>query len=117
MYGVIKFQAPFERLKEYDYSPEVRLYKAILTQTIIDASNITETKIAKKLEIEAKIWIFGNSQYFQEVCHKGEIEPGFVIKIAKEAIKLNLAKGSVLYEDKSEKRVQDKRSEQKHIAC
>jgi len=37
MYGVIKFQAPFERLKEYDYSPEVRLYKAILTQAIIDA--------------------------------------------------------------------------------
>jgi hypothetical protein len=30
MYGVIKFQAPFESLKEFDYSPEVRLYKAIL---------------------------------------------------------------------------------------
>lgn len=116
MYGVIKFQAPFERLKEYDYSPEVRLYKAILTQTIIDASNITEVKTAKKLEIEAKIWIFGNSQYFQEVCYMGEIEPDFVIKIAKEAIKLNLAKESMLYEDKTEKRLQDKRCRQKHIA-
>jgi len=92
MYGVIKFQAPFERLKEYDYSPEVRLYKAILTQAIIDASNIVDTKDSKKLELEAKIWIFGNSPYFQEVCHNAEIEPGFVVRIAKEAIKLNCTK-------------------------
>ena len=92
IYGVIKFQAPFERLKEYNYSPEVRLYKAILTQAIIDASNIMDVKDSKKLELEAKIWIFGNSQYFQEVCYNAEIEPGFVIRIAKEAIKLNCTK-------------------------
>ncbi|MDP4708697.1 MAG: hypothetical protein NWS20_01655 [Rickettsiaceae bacterium] len=92
MYGVIKFQAPFERLKEYDYSPEVRLYKAILTQAIIDASNIVEAKDAKKLKLEAKRWIFGNSKYFQEVCYNAKIEPGFVIRIAKEAIKLNCTK-------------------------
>lgn len=92
MYGVIKFQAPFERLKEYNYSPEVRLYKAILTQAIIDLSNVADNKEARRLELEAKKWIFGNSHDFQEICHNAEMSPGFVIKIAKDAIKLNLAK-------------------------
>lgn len=79
-YGVLKFQAPFERLKEYDYTPEVQLYKAILTQAIIDVSNIADIQNAKKIELEAKAWIFSNSKYFQEVCCKAEIEPNFVIK-------------------------------------
>lgn len=92
VYGVIKFQAPFERLKEYDYSPEVRLYKAILTQAMIDASNVSDSPEAKKNEIEAKTWIFGNSSYFQEICYNAEISPSFMIKITKEAIKLNAKK-------------------------
>ena len=41
----------------------------------------------------------------RKVSYMGEIEPDFVIKIAKEAIKLNLAKESMLYEDKTEKRL------------
>lgn len=92
IYGVIKFQAPFERLKEYDLLPEVRLYKAITTQAIIDLSNISERKEAKKHEIDAKMWVFGNSDHFKEVCHDAEIESWFVISIAKEAIKLNAKK-------------------------
>lgn len=92
IYGVIKFQAPFERLKDYDFPPEVRLYKAILTQAIIDASNISAIKEAKKLELEAKTWIFGNSQYFQEVCYYAQMEPGFIIRIMREVIKLNSVK-------------------------
>lgn len=47
MYNVIKFQAPFERLKYYNSSPEVSLYKSIITQAIIDATNILDTAIAK----------------------------------------------------------------------
>ena len=38
MYNVIKFQAPFERLKQYNASSEIILYKAIITQAIIDAT-------------------------------------------------------------------------------
>ncbi|MDA9163410.1 hypothetical protein N9N97_00825 [Rickettsiaceae bacterium] len=92
MYGVIKFQAPFERLKEYDYSPEVRLHKAILAQAIIDSTNVTSGREAKKHEIEAKNWIFGNSDCFRDICCVADMDPGFVIKVAREAIKLNAAK-------------------------
>ena len=83
MYHVMKFQAPFERLKEYNSSPEIILYKAIITQAIIDAPR------AKTLETDAKKWIFSNSDYFQKICYIAGIEPSFVVKITKEAIKLN----------------------------
>ena len=89
MYNVMKFQAPFEHLKEYSPSPEIILYKAIITQAIIDATNISDAPRAKTLETDAKKWIFSNSDYFQKICYIAGIEPSFVVKITKEAIKLN----------------------------
>jgi hypothetical protein len=89
MCNVIKFQTPFERLREYNPSPEICLYKAIITQALIDATNNSDGSYSKKLEKEAKEWIFGDSDYFKEVCHNAEMEPDFVVKIVKEAIKLN----------------------------
>jgi hypothetical protein len=116
IYGVIKFQAPFERLKEYDYSPEVRLYKAILTQAMIDASNVSDSPEAKKYEIEAKTWIFGNSAYFQEVCHNAEINPDFMIQITKEAIKLNSRKRGRSQTTVREKRKQNFKQRYERVA-
>ena len=101
IYGVIKFQAPFERLKEYDYSAEVRLYKAILTQALIDASNISSSSEAKRYELEAKNWVFGDSNYFKEVCYNAEINPDFMRQITKEAIRLNSVKKSDNYKEES----------------
>lgn len=89
MSNVIKFQAPFERLKLYDSSPDVSIHKAIITQAIIDATNISECREAKKLEREAKAWIFGGSEYFKEICMGANIEPSFVVKITKAIIKLH----------------------------
>jgi hypothetical protein len=93
MYNVIKFQAPFERIKKYNASSEVSLYKAIITQAIIDASNSSdECSAAKTIELEAKDWLFNNSDDFNEICCRAEIEPSFVVKIAKDVIKLNRQK-------------------------
>jgi hypothetical protein len=89
MTNVIKFQAPFERIKFYNYSPEVSLMKAIITQAIIDATNISLDKLSKKSEIEAKAWIFGNSEEFKTICLGAEMDPNFVIKIANEVIQLH----------------------------
>lgn len=85
----MKFQAPFERLKEYSASPEITLCKAIITQAIIDATNISDLPRAKLIENDAKKWIFGNDEYFQKICDISGMEPSFVIKITKEAIRLN----------------------------
>ena len=89
MYSVIKFQAPFERLKEYNSSSEIILYKAIVTQAVIDATNISDLPRARAIEKDAKKWIFGNGDYFQKICYIAGIEPDFVMRITKEAIKLN----------------------------
>ena len=92
MSNVIKFQAPFERLKLFDNSPDVNLRKAIITQAIIDASNISEDRKAKKLEREAKNWIFGCGEYFKNICAEACMEPQYVIKLAKQIIKLHRLK-------------------------
>ncbi|WP_341756612.1 MULTISPECIES: hypothetical protein [unclassified Candidatus Tisiphia] len=92
--NVIKFPSPFERLKSYTNSPDVILRKAIITQAIIDATNISEFRIAKKLEQEAKSWIFGGGESFKAICMEGEIEPSFVVRVTKEIIKLHKSKSS-----------------------
>lgn len=92
MSNVIKFQAPFERLKLFDTSPDVNLRKAIITQAIIDASNISDDKIAKRRELEAKAWIFGNDEYFKSICLEANIEASLVVKITKQIIKLHRSK-------------------------
>lgn len=89
MSNVIKFQSPFERLKSYETSPDISLRKAIITQAIIDATNTSNVREAKQLEIEAKAWIFGENEYFKELCVESDMEPSFVIKLAKEIIKLH----------------------------
>jgi len=89
MYSVLKFQAPFERLKEYITSPDARLYKAIITQAIIDATNTSSAPQARAIERSAKNWIFGNGEHFQMVSYLANSEPTFIIKLTKEAIKLN----------------------------
>jgi len=89
MTNVIKFQAPFERLKLYNTSPDVVLRKAIIMQAVIDATNISDAKEAKKLEIDAKAWIFGNDETFKTTCIEAGIEASFIVKITKEIIKIH----------------------------
>ena len=84
-YNVVKFQAPFERMKDYNLNPEVRLYKTIIIQAIIDASNISEDSYAKKIELDAKAWLFGESKDFQEICFRADLEPCYVINVVRQA--------------------------------
>lgn len=87
--GVIKFQAPFEKMKEFNFSPEVKLFKSIILQAIIDASNTSSTRKARKIELEAKNWLFGKSEYFKDVCYRANSTPDEVAKTAKAVIELN----------------------------
>lgn len=70
------------------------LRKAIITQAIIDAANISELRAAKKLEQEAKSWIFGDGEYFKTTCMEGDIEPSFVVRVTKEIIRPHRSKYS-----------------------
>ena len=88
-HGVIKFQAPFERMREYDFASEVRLHKAIILQAIIDASNNSRLSRARKIELEAKHWLFGNSSDFYNTCYYADTSPAHVIRTAQKVIRLN----------------------------
>jgi len=89
MTNVIKLNTPFERIKLCDSLPEINLRKAIITQAIIDATNISDAKQFKQIEIDAKNWIFGNSKSFKETCQEMGIEVDFVKHITRELIKLH----------------------------
>lgn len=100
MSNVIKFQSPFERLKSYNSSPEINLRKAIIMQAVIDATNTSDAPEAKKLELEAKQWLFYDD-YFKELCLEAGMDPSFIIKIAKELIRLHSMNGRKISSKKS----------------
>lgn len=83
---VIKPQAPFERLKIANSCPEVALRKAIILQAIIDASDISQAKTTLKITNKAQEWLFGNSKSFCETCHGANLDPDFVVKIARQML-------------------------------
>lgn len=90
MYNVIKFQAPFERLKLYDECPYVNLFKSIILQSIIDATNISTIKNeSKKDEIEARNWIFSDNGSFQEYCEYAKFDHTYMRRLAKNIIKIH----------------------------
>ena len=84
---VIKLQAPFEKIKNYNSNPEIALRRAIILQAIIDATNTSTNIYAKRFELEAKKWLFGRSKSFTKICEEAELSEDFVISIAKETIK------------------------------
>lgn len=87
--GVIKFQSPFEKIKELNCFKEVKLYKSIILQAIIDASNNSQNDAAVKLENNAKAWLFNDSEWLTIVCNKANLEVSFVRKIAQRIINFN----------------------------
>lgn len=87
-YETHKFDAPFEKLKNFDNNgPDVALRKAIILQAILDATNEGDkTYSARKAAKEAKAWIFDNGKYFKEICYEAGVAPESVINITKYAV-------------------------------
>lgn len=94
MTNVIKFQAPFERIKFYYTSTDAMLRQAIILQAIIDASNSSEDK-NKKITDEARNWIFGKDENFVRYCYEAGTDPDYIIKKTIEAIKIQVDKNRI----------------------
>lgn len=86
--SVIKLTAPFERLKSYNSLPDVALRRAIIMQAIIDSTNISAKKEAKKAEYADKKWIFVDNEDFITTCLEAGMEPYLVRKVTKSLINL-----------------------------
>lgn len=84
--GAIKLQSPFEKIKQNTKEPVERLYRAVIMQMIIDASNQSDKRELVKNEKEAKDWIFEENEFFDWACSSAGIEKSLVRKIAKQII-------------------------------
>lgn len=111
--NVIRFHAPFERIKLYNDISEVNLYKSVILQAIIDATNLSNDKSSKKIALEAKTWLVGNSEDFQFICDKANMETSFVRKIALTLIKLHERNMNKVLNDKLRK--SDMRDSRKNV--
>lgn len=96
--SVIKLVTPFERLKFHNPLPDIALRLAIIMQAIIDSTNTSPKKEAKKAEEAAKKWIFIDNEDFINICFEAGIEPSLVRKITKGLISLQQNK-SVIHEE------------------
>lgn len=86
MKNVMKLQAPFDRLLSYDIDPHVALRKAIILQAIIDSTSSAVDNKALKAKREARDWILGNNEYFQQICFEGDLDPQEMIALTREMI-------------------------------
>ena len=86
---------PFERIKKYNTTPEAALYKAVIMQMIIDASNVSRDPKACRNEKRAKAWLFTRNDDFCSVCTMAEIDPEVVVTFAKELIAMHSEKARI----------------------
>lgn len=86
---VIKIQCPFERIKKYNANPEAGLYKAVIMQMIIDASNSSNDPKACRNEKRAKAWLFAGGDDFETICVMAGIKPNIVQIFARTLIAMH----------------------------
>lgn len=65
---------------------EQAIWRAVIVQTLMDASSNSKKKENLQWKEEALIWLRGNSRDFMEVCHYAGFEPEFVRDTAKRAL-------------------------------
>jgi hypothetical protein len=72
--------------KEAEISGEVALWRAVITQALMDAGSNSNKSEARSARAHAISWLGGDSDDFNEVCELANLTPEYVRKKAKEAI-------------------------------
>lgn len=70
-------------------SPEQDLFLAVIIQQFYDALSRSYDSEARSHKRDALDWLQGNSKGFKDICHAANIDPDFVRRKAKEAIRKN----------------------------
>lgn len=74
-------------LINYMVKGEVALWRAVITQALMDAGSNSNKRSARIEKAQAISWLSGASKDFAIVCSMAEYEPSYVKQKAKEAIK------------------------------
>lgn len=70
---------------------EPGLWKAVITQALMDAATKSHKSEAQKSRREALEWLLGTSSDFEVVCDNAGLDPGYVRGKAAEAVLRNCA--------------------------
>lgn len=70
-------------------TPEVALWRAVITQQLVDAGSNSKIRYAKYRKAQAIAWLAGTSQSFLEVCALADLDPDYVRKRSRLALKRN----------------------------
>jgi hypothetical protein len=70
---------------------EPALWKAVITQALMDAASNSAKSEAKKHRREALEWLLGESSDFESVCDHAGLDPAYVRRRAREALARNCA--------------------------
>lgn len=65
------------------------LWRAVITQALMDASNLSKKPFNRMEKIKARIWLEGKSEEFFAVCSLADMDPNYVKTKAAEAIARN----------------------------
>jgi len=65
---------------------EVALWRAVITQALMDAGSNSAKKEMRYEKAQAIAWLAGNSKDFKQVCVMADMEPEYVRSKAKEAV-------------------------------
>jgi len=112
--SVIKLAAPFERIKSLNPFPDIALRCAIIMQAIIDSTNTSSKKEARKAEYAAKEWIFVDNEDFTTICLEAGLEPYTIRRATKDLIKLQQNKSN---QNKSNLKDEYIKSFKKNLFC
>lgn len=75
------------------------MWRAVITQALMDASSKSKKRENLKAKREAKEWLLGESEDFLCVCCLADMKPEYV----KKKIRLALARGCIWRNDKKKK--------------
>lgn len=65
---------------------EPGLWRAVITQALMDAASQSKKSEAKRSRRDALEWLLSNSRDFEAVCDNAGFDPGYVRRRAKEAL-------------------------------
>ncbi|MFN5351136.1 MAG: hypothetical protein ACK5BE_00765 [Alphaproteobacteria bacterium] len=83
------FNLKHENSTEYDSkqtSPETALWRAVITQALMDAGSSSKKQEMNYSRYHAKSWLQGDSKDFELVCDLAGLNPYYVSKNSKKAI-------------------------------
>ncbi len=72
-------------------SGEVALWRAVITQALMDAGSQSSKREMKQDRAQAIAWLAGTSDDFKEICARAELDPDYVRVKAQDAVRRGCA--------------------------